>query len=327
MRRWKSDIELGRINVQLVTRLNQMVESEVRFATDIQRYFHGLELLNQRWQQDTSTENRSLEALVACFRAVQEFCAGMSSASLESLSERLPQVSEQVDQDFPNRRAMAKLRKTKIVRVFENESGYNLDQVLQSLYAFTVRWLRFWDSLLETVPADVPERAVCARARAGFARFQQGQAFSQAADAHQDQIEQLRRATRGVDGDWAFLNDIKLHFCAAGGVLSGTLNAPVKSQGLLFLFEKHLFHLKTVDRSVKCDARLNFWMLRSPMFPGAKVVEVLGTQFSFVFETPETDGLLKAWGIIGQPMPTDFGIFQRIALSECREQDWIEVDQ
>jgi hypothetical protein len=86
--------------------------------------------------------------------------------------------------------------------------------------------------------------------------------------------------------------------------------------------------MRTKNQSVTQDAILNFWMLRSPMFAGAKVVEVLGTQFSFPFETPETEALLKAWASIGLPIPIDFGIFHGIALAaETREPDWIEVDQ
>jgi hypothetical protein len=328
MDRAKSQGGLSRIDDQVVFRLRKMIESELRFAPEIEQYYQGLDSLYMRWEQDASTPNPSLEGLVGCFVALREFDAGLSSASLESLSQQLLQISEQVDQQFPDRLAMVKLRKTKIVRSFESERRYNLDQVMDCLYAVTARWLRFWDSLLEILPPDAPATAICERTRAGFARFQQSQAFRQAAATYQDQIEQLRRATKGVDGDFAFLNEVKLHYCAAGSVLAGTLEAPVKSQGLLFLFEKNVVLMKTGDRTVKSDALLNFWMLRSPMFPGGKVVEVLGTQFSFAFDTTESDWLLRAWGGIKVPIPIDFGIFQRIALAPVsRELDWIEVDQ
>jgi hypothetical protein len=328
MQRARTPIALQFIEDQIKDHLEIMIDSECRLALTIQQYSDDLNSLYQRWQQDTSTGDPSLEALVNSFRVLRGFNAELRSATLESLSQRIAQISDAVVQEFPTQRAMVKLRKSKTIRAFESERRFNLDHPLQFLYGFTVRWLRFWDSLLEMLPREAPERRICERARSGFARFQRDQGFRQAAETYQDQIEQLRRATKGADGDFAFLNDIKLHYCAPGNILSGTVDAPVKSQSLLFLFEKSVVLMRTRDRSVIHDAILNFWMLRSPMFAGAKVVEVLGTQFSFPFETPETEALLKAWASIGLPIPIDFGIFQSIALAaETREPDWIEVDQ
>ena len=130
-----------------------------------------------------------------------------------------------------------------------------------------------------------------------------------------------------------FKEPLSLYTCVKGFIITGTIDEMIKIPAYLFLFREKLVLLNTKEKTIKWQNPINAWLVNSTVFPEpAKVIDVLGTDYSFPFqaENPANkENLWKYWNDMMGDKPQDFGIYQpvRLDMNDTSDLDWVEINE
>ena len=281
---------------------------------------------------------KSLGALLGMYHTLYRFTKkllAIERLTLPTIEKILAESNikkgfETLDENFPSNTIVSQLHKVKDVKQFEADSRSDLVTYIRLPYNISARWRVFWNSVLDVIEKENPERASYQQCLSEFSIVDQQQNFKKIAERFQKQLEMLKHI---VGTSNIAFTDMRLHYCVTGSVMKGDVMNPTKEPALLFLCDDRITLLITNAKVVKTADLRNVWIVPSAMFSKAsRVVDVLGTEYSFAFQPAsgaESEELWKNWHIISVGTRVDFSIFQPVTLSDEAVSflDWVEINE
>lgn len=285
-----------------------------------------------------SSAAKSLGALLGMYHTLDRFTKKLCAADRLTLpgiekilaESNIKKAFETLDENFPSNAIVAQLRKVKEIKQFEEDAKMDIVTYIRLPYNISGRWRSFWSAILDVIDKEHPERASYQQCLSEFNIVDQQQNFKKIAERFQKQLEMLRHI---VGTSNIAFTDMRLHYCVTGSVMRGDVMNPSKAPAFLFLCDDRITLLLTNEKIVKTADLRNVWIVPSAMFSKAsRVVDVLGTEYSFAFQPAsgaESEELWKNWHVISVGTRVDFSIFAPVMLSdeEVSFLDWVEINE
>jgi hypothetical protein len=283
-----------------------------------------------------STGYQSIVSAIALFERLQAFDHDLTTQSPPTLAVVVQAYStnpglgpafQALNKNFPAPKVVAKLRKNNVIKQCEDRSKMDLASIFSFLTGIAGRWTRFWDDVIALTSHNDPSWSTYNTNRGVTQVVDSGGAFQLSTDKFQKQIDMLREAARQSEIHLA--EELKLHTCVRGFTITGSIENAGRLNTIMYLFEDKLALLQD-GRTLKIESVPNLWFLNSPIYGrNHKVVDILGTKWSFAFEpeTPaENEEMWKTWKMLSPGQPKDFGVFRPVQLSaDPKYLNWVEV--
>ncbi|KAK8900245.1 hypothetical protein M9Y10_002568 [Tritrichomonas musculus] len=285
----------------------------------------------------------SFKSLLSIFNQIRNFIKSIQSISKptqDSLADEIKNNSEANRalktniQEFvyPNVDELNKyLAKNHELNRAIQSTKLNYDNWFALPPAFLSKWEVFWKDVLKRVPVGHPNHNLFQQCRVMFQINDPQRFFKDRAEQYKKELDLLKQC--GKQSDFNFKEPLSLYTCVKGFIITGTIDEMIKIPAYLFLFREKLVLLNTKEKTIKWQNPINAWLVNSTVFPEpAKVIDVLGTDYSFPFqaENPANkENLWKYWNDMMGDKPQDFGIYQpvRLDMNDTSDLDWVEINE